>query len=237
MMICQDLFQESCPCIRAELAECYYCSLLRDEAVCACDWQGQCLYELYKWHDKPAGEIPTGTVAAVRTFATTTGLIIKADAALTAAPLGTAVSFPLPPAGRPTVNAIILATYPEAGFVHLLLPTVWAVPLLKGQKLSLEIAGNALPGQQALAAAHGQNITLVAAEAFIQALAPLAAALRRQGNRVGFLPAGDDGLPAATDIVLVVGPPNEIKRTATQLPLSFQGKVVILATEGLSPQL
>jgi hypothetical protein len=233
-MICRDVFQEACPCVRAELAECAYCSLLRGEAVCGCDWLGQCLYEQYKWHDRPFAQAPAGTVAAVRTFAAATGLVVKADVALAALPLGTTVSFPLPQLGRPVVAAVILGTYPDAGFVYLLLPIVCAADLLNGQTLALKPDGNALAGFQSLAAAHGKNITLIAAGAFTEALVPLAATLRRQGNRVDS--PSSAGVPTTADIVVVAGPASEIKRAATKLPPSFQGKLVTLTTEGLSPQ-
>lgn len=223
-MLCEDLAAERCPCLLAETAECSYCSLLRGEAVCGCDWQGRCAYERFNWRDDSAGR-PAGTVVAVRPLAGATGLVLKADETLAAAPAGTAVRFRLPVTGGRELGAVLLRAYP-AGLVYLLTFDPCPADPLLGSRVTPTAAGNAFAGWQALAAADGRTVVIAAAAPLAALLGPLADGLIRRGNLVAFTPPADMAAAAGADIVFAAGGDNEIKRMATGLPPSFRGKIV-----------
>lgn len=42
-MRCVDVNSEQCPCLLSDTNHCFMCSHLRGEAVCDCDWTGQCI--------------------------------------------------------------------------------------------------------------------------------------------------------------------------------------------------
>jgi NAD(P)H-flavin reductase len=46
---CMDINSPYCPCILAETNHCVYCSHLRGEAVCDCNWTGVCVLNEKKW--------------------------------------------------------------------------------------------------------------------------------------------------------------------------------------------
>ncbi len=228
-MACEELSRECCPCLLAETAECPHCPLLRGEAVCGCDWQGRCAYEQYQWRDQAAADRPAGAVLAVRPFAAATGLVVRADERLAAAPVGTIVKLRLPLPGGRAIRAVLLRHYPS-GLAHLLTFAPCPAGLLLGRTVKPRPAGNAFAGWQTLAAAEGRTIVVAAAAPLAAPLAPLADGLRRRGNSVAFAPpAAPD---ADTDIVFAIGRENEIKRVATALPPSFRGKIVTWAIEG-----
>ncbi len=232
-MQCEELAAERCPCLLADTAECSYCSLLRGEAVCGCDWQGSCAYERYRWRDgPPAGEYPAGTVVAVRPLAAATGLVLKAGEGLAAAPAGTVVKFRLPLVdGGREMSAVLLRAYP-AGLVYLLSFDPCPAALLLGREIEATAAGNAFAGWQYLAAADDRTIVIAAASPLAALLGPLADGLTRRGNLVAFAPPGDAAAAAGADIVFAAGGENEIKRMATGLPPSFRGKIATWVTGG-----
>lgn len=45
---CQDYATDACPCILSELKECYVCSHLQGHELCNCDWQGSCVFLMYR---------------------------------------------------------------------------------------------------------------------------------------------------------------------------------------------
>jgi hypothetical protein len=225
---CEELSQESCPCLLAETDECPHCPLLRGEAVCGCDWQGRCAYECYQWRDDSAAGRPAGAVLAVRPFAAATGLVLRAEERLGAAPVGTAANIRLPLAGGSDIRAVLLRVYPS-GLVYLLTFDPCPAGLLLGRTVKPRPVGNAFAGWQTLAAAEGRTIVLAVAAPLAEPLAPLAGGLRRRGNEVTFAPSASAG---DADIVFAAGPENEIKRVATGLPPSFRGKIVTWVTGG-----
>lgn len=232
-MECEQTTGDSCPCPLAEVAECPYCSLLRGESLCKCDWQGWCAYERCRWRDGAAAPPPAGTVVGVRTYPAGLGLVVKTDEGLTAAAPGTLVRMRLPGAGGREVAAVILATY-ASGFAYLLLPLPYPGRALVGETLRLTAAGNDFAGYAALAGC-GRSVVVAAEPSLAEMLGPLAAGLRRRGNEVAVVAPADLAAWGGADVVFAAGRVNEIKRATTALPPSFRGKVVIWATGGLSP--
>ncbi len=229
-MECEELAAERCPCILAETAECTYCTLLRGEAVCGCDWQGRCALERWQWRDEcDAGSRAAGTVVAVRPLAGATGLVIRGDDELASAPAGTTVKFRLPFPGSREIGAVLLRSYPS-GLVYLLSFDPCPADPLLGLTVKTACAGNAFAGHETLAAAADRQIVILAAAPLADLLAPLAAGLRSRGSRVTF--ASAVGRPADDAILFAVGRENEIKRMATALPPSFRGKIVTWVTGG-----
>lgn len=229
-MECEELAAELCPCILAATAECTYCTLLRGETVCGCDWQGRCALERWQWRDGDPGRRPAGTVLAVRPLAGAAGLVVKGDDELAAAPAGTTVKFRLPLPGGREIGAVILRNYPS-GLVYLLSFDPCPADLLLGRAVKTVLAGNAFSGYATLAAAAGRQIVLLAAAPLAALLAPLADGLRARGNRVTFASPADR--TADDDAILfAAGGENEIKRMATGLPPSFRGQIVTWVTGG-----
>jgi hypothetical protein len=228
---CEELAAERCPCLLAETEECPYCGLLRGEKVCACDWQGRCAFERCRWPEGTEGDRPAGTVVAVRVLDGATGLILRGDEQLAAAPAGTLVTFRLPLAGSRERSAILLRTYPS-GLVYLLSLEPLPGELLLGRAITPVPAGNAFAGYQTLAAAENCLVAILAAAPLAALLAPLAAGLRARGCRVTVAPPGAAGTVPDAAIIFAAGGENEIKRMATALPSSFRGLVVTWVTGG-----
>ncbi len=228
-MECEELAAERCPCSLAETAECTYCTQLRGEAVCGCDWQGRCALERWQWRDDDERRAAAGTVVAAHSLAGGVGLVIRGDDKLAAAPAGTTVKIRLPLPGGREIGAVALRNYPS-GLVYLLtFDPCPAAPLL-GRAVQTTLAGNAFAGHETLAAATGRQIVIIAAAPLAALLAPLAEGLRCRGCRVTFASPGsrvDDDA-----ILFAAGGENEIKRMATGLPPSFRGKIVTWITGG-----
>lgn len=228
-MECEELAAERCPCLLAETAECTYCTLLRGETVCGCDWQGRCAFERWQWRDSDDGRRAAGTVVAVRSLAGATGLVIRGDDKLAVAPAGTAVKIRLPLPGGREIGAVALRNYPS-GLVYLLSFDPCPADPLLSRAVQTALAGNAFTGHETLAAATGRQIVIVAAAPLAALLAPLAEGLRCRGCRVTFASPGDRVNDDA--IIFAAGGENEIKRMATGLPPSFRGQIVTWTTGG-----
>ncbi|MDT8904063.1 hypothetical protein [Anaeroselena agilis] len=225
-MECEELAAERCPCTLAETAECTYCTHLRGETVCDCDWQGRCAFERYQWRD--GDDRPPGTVVAVRPLAGATGLIVKGGGILAAATAGTTVKFRLPVPGGRNIGAVVLRSYPS-GQVYLLSFDPCPADLLLGQAIKPAPVGNAFAGHETLAAAAGRQIVILASAPLAALLAPLADGLRARGSRVTLASPAD--WTADNDAILfAAGRENEIKRMATGLPPSFRGRIVTWVT-------
>lgn len=52
---CIDINTEHCPCLLAETNNCVFCSHLKGEDVCNCNWTGTCIYYEKQWHSKKSG--------------------------------------------------------------------------------------------------------------------------------------------------------------------------------------
>jgi hypothetical protein len=221
---CEELAAERCPCFLAETAECTYCTLLRGETVCGCDWQGRCALERWQWRDGDAGSRAAGTVVAVRSLASAAGLVVRGDDELAAAPPGTRVKIRLPLPGGREIGAVVLRNYPS-GLVYLLSFDPCPAGLLLGRAVNAAPGGNAFAGHETLAAATSRQVVILAAPPLAALLAPLADGLRSRGCRVKFASPADW---AADDnaILFAAGGENEIKRMATGLPPSFRGQIV-----------
>ncbi|MDF2501086.1 MAG: pyrK 1 [Anaerosporomusa subterranea] len=48
-MRCVDVNSEQCPCLLSDTNHCFMCSQLKGEAVCNCDWTGQCILQEKRW--------------------------------------------------------------------------------------------------------------------------------------------------------------------------------------------
>lgn len=228
-MECEQLAAECCPCLLAETAECTYCTLLRGEKVCDCDWQGRCALERWQWRDGDAAGQAAGTVVAVRSLAGATGLVIRGGGKLAAAPAGTTVKIRLPLPGGREIGAVVLRNYPS-GLVYLLSFDPCPAELLLGRTPQTALAVNAFAGHETLAAATGRQIVICAAAPLAALLAPLAEGLRCRGCRVTFASPADRVDDDA--ILFAAGGENEIKRMATGLPPSFRGQIVTWITGG-----
>lgn len=229
-MECEQLAAEQCPCLLAETTECTYCTLLRGETVCGCDWQGRCAFERWQWRDGAAGGRQPGTVVAVRSLAGATGLVVRGDDELAAAPAGTKVKFRLPLPGGREIGAVVLRNYPS-GLVYLLSFDPCPADPLLGLTVKTTPAGNAFAGHETLAAAADRQVVIFAAAPLAALLAPLADGLRARGCRATF--ASPAAWTADDDAILfAAGGENEIKRMATGLPPSFRGKIVTWVTGG-----
>ncbi|MDR7866470.1 MAG: hypothetical protein RIN56_06580 [Sporomusaceae bacterium] len=225
---CEELAAERCPCLLAETAECTYCTLLRGETVCGCDWQGQCALERWQWRDGDERRA-AGTVVAVRSLAGATGLVIRGGDKLAAAPAGTTVKIRFPLPGGREIDAVTLRNY-SSGLMYLLsFDPCPAAPLL-GRAVQTMLAGNAFTGHETLAAATDRQIVFIAAAPLAALLAPLAEGLRCRGCRVTFAAPGSHVDDDA--ILFAAGGENEIKRMATGLPPSFRGQIVTWITGG-----
>lgn len=230
-MGCEELAAERCPCLLAETEECPYCALLRGEKICVCDWQGRCAFERCRWPDGTNCDRPAGTVVAVRILDGATGLVLRGDERLAAAPAGTLVTFRLPLAGGRAISAVVLRTYPS-GLVYLLSLEPLPGETLLGRAIEPVPAGNAFAGYQTLAAAENCHVAILATPPLSDQLAPLAAGLRARGCRVTVAsPVAADAAEDAA-IIFAAGRETEIKRAATALPPSFKGLVVTWVTGG-----
>ena len=222
-----------CPCALATAAECPYCSLLRGETLCNCDWQGWCAYERNEW-PTAAAEPLAGTVVGARPLGPALGLLVKADERLSDADPGTVVHIRLPDAPGRALGGILLRTY-TGGFAYLLLPAPYPQGGLLGTVLDLSPAGNAFTGYAALTGG-GKTMVVAAEPPLAGLLAPLADGLRRRGNRVAVVAPAEVSAWGEADVVFAAGGENAIKRAATALPPSFRGRMVTWSTGGLWPQ-
>jgi len=56
---CIDMNSKYCPCLLADTNQCVFCSHLKGEATCNCNWSGMCiLYEKHWQYNKQQGEEP-----------------------------------------------------------------------------------------------------------------------------------------------------------------------------------
>lgn len=60
---CIDINSKYCPCLLAETNHCIFCSHLKGEATCNCDWSGVCILNEQRWQYKRQhfGEEPSKT--------------------------------------------------------------------------------------------------------------------------------------------------------------------------------
>ena len=66
---CIDINTEHCPCLLAETNNCVFCSHLKGEAVCNCNWTGTCIYYEKEWQSnnkKLTGSSPRQEVDATQ---------------------------------------------------------------------------------------------------------------------------------------------------------------------------
>lgn len=222
-----------CPCALAAAAECPYCSLLRGDMLCDCDWQGWCAYERHQWPTATAEPLD-GTVVGARPLGNALGLLVKVDERLNAADPGTVVQIRLPEASGRGLGGILLRTY-TGGFAYLLLPIRYPHRNLLGTVLELTPDGNAFAGHSALTT-DGKTVVLAAEPPLAGLLSPLADGLRRRGNRVAVIAPAEVAAWGEADVVFAAGGENAIKRATTALPPSFRGRMVTWATGGLWPQ-
>ncbi len=56
---CIDINTEHCPCLLAETNHCVFCSHLKGELTCNCNWTGTCIYYEKQWQSKKQDYKPT----------------------------------------------------------------------------------------------------------------------------------------------------------------------------------
>lgn len=227
---CPELADANCPCFRAVLNNCTYCTLLQGKKTCNCSWDGNCAYNYVPWQEIFIPECSDNTLLSATQYQNAWSLIIKADKTLLSALPGSIISFEDPIAAH-SPQSILLSSYPESGLAYLVSFDTYPFTALQNQTIQFTVRDNAFLGYEHLQTLYNKQLLLLTAEKLMDIISPFILSLKKQSDVM----VGDISKPLSLkkfnpDVIFLAGSKDNIQAMLPQIPPSFNSEYILWIT-------